>query len=713
MGLIQSVSLSLPFKDPVIVFSIVLFIILMAPILLSRLRIPSVIVLILAGLAVGPHGFHILEKDSAIDLFGTVGLLYIMFMAGLELDLNEFNKNKYKSIVFGLLTFSIPLAMGYWGCQYILNFDAKGSLLVASMFATHTLVAYPVISRLGLTRNEAVTITVGGTIITDTLVLLILAVITGSSQGEMNQDFWIKLGGSLILFSLIIFLILPKIARWFLKNIEGEKTSQYIFILSMVFLSAFLAEVAGIEAIIGAFMAGLALNRLIPHTSALMNRIEFVGNALFIPFFLIRVGMLIDLRVLFKGNEALIVAGVLTGIALITKFFAAKITQWIFKLNNLQGNLIFGLSSSHAAATIAVILIGYDLKIVNENVLNGTILLILVTCLVGSFVAENTGRKLVTLLNEKLPSLPENDERIMVAVSNPETIENMLDLALILKDKGSNNPVYPLSVVKDDTEAKEKVLLSNRMLEKAEKHASSAEMPVQVVTRVDLNAASGIVRAVKELMISEVILGWHEKETFSNRIFGNTLNNVLSRTSEMLIVQHLQQPINTFKKIILVVPQNAEFEKGFQLWVGKIKKLNAELSSELVIYCDEKSVLKIKEQINSGKQKVNAKFEILNDFEDFLIVSKDIKRDTLLILVSARKGSISYGFAHEKINTVLSKYFVENSFMIIYPEVNQGVLLEGNIQSSDTEANAIQENIERINKLGKQVKKIFGTGKGE
>src|SRR5687768_18421313 len=189
-GLVLLLNFSLPLKDPIPIFSLVLFIILLAPIILRKFRIPSIIGLILAGMAIGEHGFEIIDKGS-IDLFGKAGLLYIMFLAGLELDMTEFRKNKYKSLVFGFFTFAIPMGLGFLLCQYLLHFNFMASLLVSSMFATHTLVAYPLASRMGITKNEAITITVGGTIITDTAVLLILAVITGAADGELNQAFWI------------------------------------------------------------------------------------------------------------------------------------------------------------------------------------------------------------------------------------------------------------------------------------------------------------------------------------------------------------------------------------------------------------------------------------------------------------------------------------------------------------------------------------------
>jgi Kef-type K+ transport system membrane component KefB len=384
----------LPVANPVLMFAIVLLIILLSPILLRKIRIPAVVGFIIAGIIVSPHGFNVLKKNSAIELFSTIGLLYIMFIAGIELDLNDFAKKKHKSLVFGVLTFSIPILIGFPVCYYFLGYSLTTSILTASMFATHTLVAYPIASKYGVSKNEAVAVTVGGTILTDTTVLIILAIVMGSVKGGLDLMFWVRLIISLGIFTMIEFLLVPRIAKWFFNRVQNDKTSHYIFVLLVVFLSAFFAQLAGIEPIVGAFAAGLALNPLVPHTSKLMTQIEFVGNAIFIPFFLISVGMLVDLSVLFRGYHALMIAGALTVVALVGKWLSALITQKIYKYSNAQRGLIFGLSSSHAAATMAIILVGYKANIIDDNILNGTIILILVTCIVASFATEKASVKI-------------------------------------------------------------------------------------------------------------------------------------------------------------------------------------------------------------------------------------------------------------------------------------------------------------------------------
>ncbi|MGZ8510976.1 MAG: cation:proton antiporter, partial [Chitinophagaceae bacterium] len=645
-----------PLQDPVPIFAIVLFIILLAPILLRKLRIPSIIGLILAGVAVGDHGFNIIAKGS-IDLFGRAGLLYIMFLAGLELDMAGFKKNKYKSLMFGFFTFAIPMGLGFILCQYLLHFNFMASLLVSSMFATHTLVAYPLASRMGITKNEAVTITVGGTIITDTAVLLILAVITGSVDGELNQAFWLKLSGSFLLFAFGVLFGFPFIGRWFFKKIKDDQTTHFIFVLAMVFLAAWLAELAGIEGIIGAFLAGLALNQLIPHTSVLMNRIEFTGNAIFIPFFLISVGMLVDLRVLLKGPDALIVAGALTGMAVATKWLAAFITQKIFRYSATQRNVMFGLSTSHAAATIAVILIGYNIGLIDENVLNGTIILILVTCMIGSFVTANAGKRLAISEADKLPHIVNEQERLMIPVMDTEKIEGLLDFAVMIKGDTNPLPIDLLSVVQDDKEARSKVMLNQKKLEKAIKHGAETDTRVQVLNRVDLNFSNGVARAVKERLTSDIVLQWDEKtgsttDFFVNSLFGTTTQNILDAVWETVYLCRFQHPVNTARKIVLVVTPNAQYEIGFKNWVKKMGSLSKQAGARLLVCSSDETRKAFQTELKKTRRNIEATYTHFENVEDFLVLSREITRDDLIVIVTARKGTLSY---HSYMDTIPGK----------------------------------------------------------
>lgn len=700
-----------PLQDPVPIFTIVLFIILLAPILLRKLRIPSIIGLILAGMAIGDHGFNIVAKGS-IDLFGKAGLLYIMFLAGLELDIAEFKKNKYRSLVFGFFTFAIPLSLGYLLCFYILQFSALASLLVSSMFATHTLVAYPLASRMGITKNEAVTITVGGTIITDTAVLLILAVIAGSANGSLNQEFWIRLTLSFLLFAFFVLFGYPFIGRWFFKKIKDDQTTHFIFVFALVFLAAFLAQLAGVEGIIGAFLAGLALNQLIPHTSGLMNRVQFAGNAIFIPFFLISVGMIVDLRVLLKGPEALYIAGALTAMALLTKWLAAFFTQKIFRYSADQRQLIFGLSTSHAAATIAVILIGYNIHIVDENVLNGTIILILVTCMIGSFVTANAGKRIAIDDTGKDREVTIQHERILIPVNDLQKTEGLIDLSVMINQDRERNPIYLLNVVQDEDDVKEKVLLTNKNMDRAIRHAATTETKVQLRTRVDLNMVNGVARAVKELVITDVITEWDESGTSAtdfifNRLFGTAKNNILDSIWETVYVCRLHHPLNTTQKIVLVLTRNAEYEIGFSHWAGKIIRLAKQLNTRILVCSTHGTYTALQQLVKAGKTHVELTYRPFEESEVFLVLAREIKRNDLIIMVSARKGTLSYQSYMENISARLTRHFENNNLIVVYPEQKQSEIPEHGMQSQDITLAPIQEQIDNINRISRVFKRIF------
>ncbi|MDD3721774.1 MAG: cation:proton antiporter [Lutibacter sp.] len=700
---------ALPLGNPVLIFSLILLIILLSPILLRKLNIPGIIGLIISGVVIGPYGLNILEKNSAVDLFSTIGLLYIMFIAGLELDMNQFKANRNKSILFGFFTFIIPLSIGFPVCFYLLGYDFNASFLTASMFATHTLVAYPIVSKLGISKNQAVAVTVGGTILTDTAVLIILAVIIGNSEGNLNQDFWIKLGISLAIFSAIMFYIIPKIAKWFFSKLESEKHSHYIFVLAVVFFAAFLAEVAGVEPIIGAFVAGLALNKLIPHSSALMNRIEFIGNSLFIPFFLISVGMIVNLSVILKGPEAMIIAGTLTVVALLGKWIAALFTQLVFRYSSAQRQLIFGLSSSHAAATLAIILVGYKAKILDENILNGTIILILITCIVASFATEKATKKIVFEMDEDSSELKKgsefSDEHILIPFANIESIEKLLEFSIFIRDKKSANPISILSVVSNNDEAEINIIRARSKLENFVKQASASETKVTVITTIDHNPASGISRISKEIMADIIVLGWPQHTGLLEKLVGEKVDNILNNNNKTTFICHFEKPLVLHKRIALAIPPLAEHENGFNLWFAKMAKLAQELSIPILLCCNETTqnyIYKLVKKIRLTASIVPYSFE---DWDDFFIIAKVVKADDLLAVVCARKGAASYMNMFENLPSKLEKYFKKNSRIVIYPQqFNQRF---SNEHYNNITPEPLRKGIEAAQKIGRGIGNIF------
>ncbi len=663
----------LPFSNPVLIFSLILLIILVSPILFRRLNVPGIIVLIISGIIIGPFGLDFLEQNAAIDLFSKIGLLYIMFIAGLELDMNQFKVNRNKSLLFGLFTFALPLIIGFPVCYYLLGYGFNASFLTASMFATHTLITYPIVSKMGVSKNEAVAITVGGTILTDTAVLIILAVIMGNAQeGGLTMDFWIRLAISLTIFCVIMFYLVPQIAKWFFTKMEKEKHSHYIFVLTVVFLSAFLAELAGVEDIIGAFLAGLALNRLIPHSSALMNRIEFMGNSLFIPFFLISVGMLVDVRVIFSGYMAIAVALTLSIVAIAGKWTAAFFTQLVFKYSNSQRKVIFGLSSGHAAATLAVIIVGYNADIIDVNILNGTIILILITSIVATLATENAAKMMVKESRELNPDEIKNSESfkmetILLPLANIINFDKLVEFAILIKDKSSVNPVSILSVVPNDEQAELNIAQAKTKLEDFVVQASASETVVDITATIDHDVAQGISRKSKELIADFIVMGWPTSSEI-DEVNGEKMAGIIRSTTKTIFLCHSTRPWATLQKLVVASPTNSEKMEGFSLWVKKVIKIAEELSVPIVVYCNENTKKAIKTLVKDLKLRAPFEFEQFDNWDDFLIVSRAVGPDDIIMLISARIDSVAYQPILEKIPLKMETYFKQNTKILVYPQ---------------------------------------------
>lgn len=670
-------SITLPFTNPVLIFSVILFIILFAPLLLHRFRIPDIVGLIIAGAVIGPYGLHIMDRDSSIVLFGTVGLLYIMFVAGLEIDMADFKKNSKRGLAFGLYTFFIPMILGTFAGVYLLDFSYPTSILLASMFASHTLVTYPIVSKYGITKNRAVNVTIGGTVVTCLLALLVLAVIVGMSTGELTRGFWIRLGVSTVVFAFIVLWGFPVVGRWYFKRYD-DRVGQFIFVLGLVFFASFLAESAGLEAIIGAFLAGLALNRLIPNTSALMNRIEFVGNALFIPFFLIGVGMLVNFRVFVSDLNSIWVAVVMTVVATVSKFIPAWIAQKNFKFTTSERTLIFGLSNAQAAATLAAVLVGYNvilgttpdgepIRLLNESVLNGTIIMILVTCIIASFATQKGAREvaLAEFAEEEIDSNEDVEDRILIPLSNAENVEELVSLAVTIKSKKAKAVMTALNVIKADVGDNMAEKRANMLLEKATKAAAATDNKLVTSLRYDDDVVNGIKNATKENKITDIVLGLRKEGEISDTFLGNLTDRVLSKCATTTLVYRPSQPLSTVKRYIVVVPARAEREIGFPYWVIRVWNIAKNSSSKIIFYADE-AVLSVLREVNA-KHPIEVEFNEFTDWDDFLIISRDVKDNDALMIVMSRRNYPSYLRNMTLIPTYLNKYFNKHSCILVYP----------------------------------------------
>ncbi|MFN8116807.1 MAG: cation:proton antiporter [Bacteroidia bacterium] len=692
----------LPVKNPVLILALTLLIILFAPLVLKRFRIPGIIGLIIAGVIIGPNTLHIIEKSTSFELFSKTGLLYIMFLAGLEIDMQEYKQNRTKSLVFGAFTFFIPIIIGYIVCVYVFGFTLWPALLLASMFSTHTLLSYPIVSNMGIVKNRAVQISFGGTIITDSAVLILLGVITNMVGGEINSMFWIRLIISLGLLVFSVLYLLPKVSRWFFRNIEGQGSSQYIYVLAVVFIAGFFSELAGVEPIIGAFLAGLALNRVIPHNSVLMNRVIFIGNTIFIPFFLISAGMLVDFSLFLKGTDALVFAGILSLVALLTKWLAAQVTGVIYKYTKYEKRVMFGLSASHAAATLAVIKVGYDIGLFDQNVINGTIILILITCMVSSFVTERAARKIAMTDKETTKKIIDRTERILIPVSNPDNIARLIDLSLIIKDDKSQEPIYPLSIVEENEDADEKINVVKKVIDGVVEQISSGDKKVQVLKKVDLSIVDGIARSAKAYSISDILISWKAQQGTGNLIFGTIADNLLVKTKQSIIISKVIQPLNTYQRIIVLLSPNSELESGFNLVVRKINAILKQVGSNAVVYGQQKTIDAFT-SLNKDRKREFYNYLIVNDFEDSDIIDK-VKEDDLFIFLSSRKQTVSFDYHIDNMPKVLNKNNEFTSFIVFYPESQKSL---SDSQITEMTVPPIQENIEKVIQLKDKIKDIL------
>ena len=675
MVLASTIDFTLPLADPVLKFLLILLIILAAPLLLNKLRIPHLLGLIIAGAIIGPHGFNLVLRDSSIILSGTAGLLYIMFLAGLEIDMADFKRNSTKSLAFGMYTFLIPMILGTVVGIWVLRFNVLTSVLLASMFASHTLIAYPIISKLGISKNKAVSITVGGTMITDTLALLVLTIIVGMATGQVNDMFWIRLGVFILIFALIVLFGFPFIGRWFFKHVH-DNISQYIFVLVMVFLGSFLAQVAGMEAIIGAFLSGLALNRLIPQSSPLMNRVEFVGNAIFIPFFLLGVGMLIDYRTFFTSFETIKVGLIMIIVATAAKYIAAWMTQKTFHLSTDQRSVIFGLSNAQAAATLAAVMVGYNvitgtdangepIRLLNESVLNGTILMILVTCTIASFAAQKGAHNIAAQdISDKEENTKES-EHILIPVSNEETVEELVNLSLAIKSPQNKNGLFALKVI-DNHHSDEKALKqSRRVLQTAVNTAAATDTRMKDLLRYDLSVSNAIASVVKEREITDLVVGLHKEKDIPAAFLGHIVESVLAESSVSTFIYKPAQPISTVRRHLIIIPELAEKEIGFNQIIFRLRNVTQNTGAATVFYGSEATLNALKKLL--AKKSGEASYIEFNDWDDFLIVFRDIKPDDTMWIILSRKEGLSYAPAMARIPKYLNKYFQANSFVLAYP----------------------------------------------
>ena len=663
-----------PITSPTMIFFIVLCIILFAPIVMGKLRIPHIVGMVLAGVVVGPHGLNILAKDSSFELFGHVGLYYIMFLAGLEMNMANFMKNRVRTFTHGIMAFVIPMVMGFFINRAILEYSVMTSILLASMYASHTIITYPIVMRYGLTRQRSVTIAVGATAITDTLTLLVLAIVGGMFKGELTGVFWLLLLLKIAAVFFVIMYFFPRIARYFFHRYE-DNVAQFIFVLAMTFLGAGLMELIGMEGLLGAFLTGLVLNRYVPNVSPLMNNLEFVGNAIFIPYFLIGVGMLVNVRLLFGGLATLQVAGVMILVALTSKWIASLFTQKLFGMRAIERELIYGLSNAQAGATLAAVMVGYNLimpdgqRLLNDDVLNGTVILILVTCVFSSFMTERASKQIAL---ESQTAAPEedtgDDEKIMVPMKHDETADTLVSIAVMMRNRELNRGIVALNVVYDDTNRLKYQERGRLLLEHAVKTAGGSGVMVQTQVRIATNIINGIKHAFKEYNASEIVMGMHNGDEEAGMFWGEFIPGLFSGLNRQITIARCLRPLNTIRRIQVAVPSRAEFEPGFHRWLERLARMAENLECRIQFHAKHETLSLINQYVQNRHPNVRAEYTFMAHWIDMPKLAGGVNDDHLFVVVTARKGTISYKSALERLPEELTRHFSGKSLMIIFPD---------------------------------------------
>jgi len=650
-----------PLTDPVAVFAVLIAVIFFSPFLFRLVRIPDVAAFILAGIIMGPYGLNILMRDQAIELLETAGLLYIMFLIGLELDPEKLKLNKWHSILFGILTFSIPFILGFLVSRSLLHQDLYSSLFISMIMASHTLVAYPTVRKLGLTDDTAVITAIGGTIIADTLVLVLLSFLLQANGEQIHTGATLIRIPAFIGFLALVFVGYPRISRWFFSHVRKDRPVHFLFIIMLVGASSLFSELLGFEAIIGAFLAGMALSRSVPKSSMLMHHIDFVGNILFIPIFLIGIGMLINIRILFTEAAIWSTFLILATAALLSKWLAAFFTQIIMGFNSSQRDLIFGLTASRAAAAIAVMLIGYNSSIVPEHLLDTTVLIILISCLGGSLLVDRTGKKMASKLHTEEGS--DSGSSMLVPISNPSTTAPLVQLAIRMQDTIHQWPIYLLSIIHDDMNSRENMFRIRKLLESHIAEFNNLSESIRVITRVDLSVSGGIVRAAKEYMTSEIILGWGGMKVASSRLLGSVFDQLYKET-QVLYVCNVRESLEETETMRILLPDLIDHEKSFDLLMKRISRLRIRSGGNMEIYTDEELSKQTISALRGGRKVRTVVRSLTGSFQ---ITPEDSSREILHIMFLPRRHTVSYDPGYNSFIRKQIPQLENGSFILIVP----------------------------------------------
>lgn len=607
--------------SPLLILTLVIGIIWFVPLACRKIHVPSIVGFIIAGILLGPSVLNIVSEGPTIKILGSLGMLYIMFQSGSEIDINDFKQYKYRSLFFGLCTFFIPFCLGIISSRYLLDFDWTSSVLIGAMYGSHTLMTYPIVSRYGVQKNMAVNITVGATMWAITFSLMVLAVVENGigiqefkslggavDLGDLNEwgfvlqeARWIGVLVRLAVFLVSVLWLFPRFARMFFKR-HREPISEFMVVMLMMVGSALLADLAGLEGILGAFLCGVSLNRLLPNRSPLMSRITFMGNSVFVPLFLISVGLMIDITAFWSGWTTLMIAAVMISTKLVGKSLAAWIAQGIFRFSKHERQVIYGLSHATAAGTLAIVTIAYQMGVLSDEVLNAAVLMILVLCTTASFITEHAAKELALQESAKLEADHEDDYWLLTSIGEGKT--------------------------------------ENGELKSARREALREIGELASLDNIEIAQSAD----------------WKDVE------------NMVEHTSKSVIVYHEAQPINTIYRLVVAVPRYAEKERDFITCFGLVRRLAGELGAKVVFYAHTDTQVALQALCRRPGKYLRASFRNMEGWEEVGILSQTIMDNDMLILLSSRKSTASYHPLFEEIPDMLTQHFTGFSSMVVYPE---------------------------------------------
>ena len=593
--------------NPLAIIALVLATILFVPMVCRKIRIPSIVGFILVGILVGPYGLDLISSGTSIQTLGKIGMLYIMLQAGIEVDVNDFRQQRTRAMVFGFYSFIFPFLLGILTSR-LFGFNWVTSALLGAMYGSHTLMTYPIVSRYGVQKNAAANIAIGGTMLTITLSLLVLAFLKSNFVFTDHLSTWAQIGRIVLTLGLIT-IVFPWLAQRYFKRWQ-DATSGFIIVMTMMVFSALLADWCGLEGILGAFICGVSLNKLVPNLSPVMQRINFVGNNLFVPLFLLGVGMMIDVSLLWSGWLTIVIAIVMIATKLAGKWFASWLAQKSFSLQPTERQLMFGLTHATAAGTLAIVTIGYETGIFTDEILNAAVLMILVLCTSASFVTEYAAKQLALQEEARLES-----------------------------DKGINGWLMM-------------TIAENRHYE---------------------------LRELGEL--AEL----HEPN-FANEGDWTEATNLINSQSKAAIIYHPVQPLNTISRILVAVPRYAEKEHDFISCFGFIRRLSSQIGAKVVFFTNEDTQRALQAFCRRKGKFLRASYREMEDWEDALMMAKQMRRDDMIVMINARPSTPSYNPLFEHVPEILTKFFSDHSYMVVYPEQETGADIPDILTGDTTQA---------------------------